>query len=276
MSFDLHVHSTASDGSFSPAQLVTSALDKGLQAMALTDHDSVEGIPKALEAAEGTSLLVIPGVELSAVHDGYDVHILGYFIDHTDPDLLARLVELRTARRERAEEMVAALHEAGIDVTIDEVLMLAEGGSVGRSHVARALVRRGHAADIAEAFDRYIGRGRPYYIPKPSTTPSQAVRTILDAGGVPVLAHPAVTGVEYLIPDLVDVGLIGVEAYHAEHTPAQAESLARTAEQYGLIVTGGSDYHGPDSPGGDLGSAKMPPSILPELLAVAGREGLVA
>lgn len=270
MAVDLHAHTNASDGSLSPEGLVHRAIGKGLTALAITDHDSVEAITAALRAAEGSSLLVIPGVELSAVYENLDVHVLGYFVDYTDPSFLARLEELRAARLERAANMVEALHEAGFDVTIEEVLRLAEEGAVGRSHVARALVNKGHAPNVAKAFDLYIGRGRPYYVPKPSTTPARAVSTILDAGGVPVLAHPAITGVESLIPQLARVGLAGVEAYHAEHTQEQAASLVQIAREHGLIVTGGSDHHGPTSPGGDLGSADIPDYVLPELLARAG------
>ena len=267
MAVDFHAHTNASDGSLSPEELVRRAITKGLTALAITDHDSVEAIPRALRAAKSSSLLLIPGVELSAVYENLDVHVLGYFVDYTDQHFLARLEELRVARQERAADMVKALHEAGFDVTIDEVLRLAEEGAVGRSHVARVLVDKGHAPSVAEAFDLYIGRGRPYYVPKPSTTPALAVRTILDAGGVPVLAHPSITGAESLIPQLAEVGLAGVEAFHAEHTQEQAESLVRVAREHGLIVTGGSDHHGPTSPGGDLGSADVPDYVLPELLA---------
>lgn len=272
MAVDLHAHTNASDGSLSPEELVHRAITKNLTALAITDHDSVEAVPRALRATEGSSLLLIPGVELSAIYENLDVHVLGYFVDYLDQHFLARLEDLRVARQERAANMVEALHEAGFDVTIDEVLRLAEEGAVGRSHVARVLVDKGHVMSVAEAFDLYIGRGRPYYVPKPSTTPTLAVRTILDAGGVPILAHPAITGVEFLIPQLAEVGLAGVEAFHAEHTQEQAESLVRVAREYDLIVTGGSDHHGPTSPGGDLGSADVPDYVLPELLACAGRE----
>ena len=272
MTVDLHAHTNASDGSLSPEELVHRAIAKGLTALAITDHDSVEAVPTSLHAAEGSSLLIIPGVELSAVYQNLDVHVLGYFVDYTDLRFLARLEELRAARHERAANMVEALHEAGFDVTIEEVLRLAEEGAVGRSHVARALVDKGHVTSVAEAFDLYIGRGKPYYVPKPSTTPARAVHTILEASGVPVLAHPAITGVESLIPQLAKVGLAGVEAYHADHTQEQAESLVRIAREHGLIVTGGSDHHGPTSPGGDLGSVDVPDYVLPELLTRADRK----
>ena len=269
MAVDLHAHTNASDGSLAPEILVRRAISKGLTALAITDHDSVEAVPPAIRAAEASSLLIVPGVELSAVYGDLDVHVLGFFVDYTDLRFRARLHELRAARLKRAEDMVDALHDAGFDVTIGEVLHLADRGAVGRSHVARALVDRGHAISIAEAFDLYIGRGRPYYVPKPSTTPERAVRTILDVGGVPVLAHPAITGAESLIPRLAKVGLAGVEAYHAEHTAEQTKSLLEAARENGLIVTGGSDHHGPTSPGGDLGSAYVPDHVLPDLLARA-------
>jgi len=267
---DLHTHSTASDGSLTPREIVRLASDMGLEAIALTDHDSVEGVQPARDAASGLDLLVIPGVELSSVHEGLDVHVLGYFVDIADAAFLEHLEQLRSARLRRAQTMVRILGDAGFHVTIDDVLLLAEGGSVGRSHIARALVNRGHADSVAEAFERFIGRGRPYYVPKDSATPAEAVGIILEADGLPVLAHPGVTGVEDLIPELVADGLAGVEAYHAEHTLEQAAAFADLARRHGLIVTGGSDHHGPLSPGASLGTVELPDDTLAKLLAAAG------
>jgi len=271
MRLDLHVHSTASDGSLAPREIVAIAIGQGLSALAITDHDSVEAVRPAQDAAAGSNLMVIPGVELSAVHDGLDVHVLGYFVDITDPAFLQHLRALRAARLRRAEVMVAVLGNAGFHVTLSDVLLLAEGGSVGRSHIARALVQRGHAVSVADAFDRFIGRGRPYYVPKDSTSPADAVGIVLDAGGVPVIAHPGVTGVEDLIPELAAHGLAGIEAYHAEHTLEQAAQFAAMARDHGLICTGGSDHHGPTSPGAPLGAVDMPSDTLSELLRAAGR-----
>lgn len=271
MRFDLHVHSAASDGHLTPGQLVHASLSGKLAALAITDHDSIHGVPEALQAAHGTDLLVIPGVELSASWNGTDVHILGYFVDPHDRVLSRRLSTLRKARMKRARRMVDHLHSTGIEVTLDDVLHFAGGGSVGRSHVARALVSRGHVASVTDAFENLIGRGRPYYLPKPVAHPVDVVRTIIEAGGVPVLAHPGITAVDDSIPILVDAGLAGLEAYHGEHTPEQRERYRDLAREHDLIVTGGSDFHGPDTPGSPLGGVEMPESVLHDLLAAAGR-----
>jgi predicted metal-dependent phosphoesterase TrpH len=271
--FDLHVHTTASDGTFTPAEIVRYAAAEGLVALSITDHDSVEGVPEALDAAQTlqSGLAIIPGVELSAVHDGHDVHILGYFLDHTDEALCRHLSDLRTARLNRARAIVETLAAAGYQISIDDVLALSDGGAVGRSHVARALVHNGHAADISDAFRRLLGRGKPFYVPKDVRTPSEVLRVILDAGGIPVLAHPGVTGVDELIPALVAEGLAGLEAYHPEHDEAQRDRYLDMAEELALLVTGGTDYHGMAAPNPALGSLEMPTDVLTELLA-AGRQ----
>lgn len=271
MKADLHVHSTASDGTLAPAELVGLALARGLSVLAIADHDSVEGLPQALQAAKNTRLTVVPAVELSAATaEGHDVHILGYFIDAADADFLEHLVRQRGARMQRAERMVEALSSAGYGVTIADVLAMADGAAVGRSHIARALVSSGHAQDVRDAFDTLIGRGRPFYVPKDALSPAEVIAVILDAGGIPVLAHPAISMVEGLVPELVPAGLRGLEAYHADHTPEQRNRIAALAAEYGLLVTGGSDFHGPKAPNPPLGSVDVPGTAVRALLA-AGR-----
>jgi predicted metal-dependent phosphoesterase TrpH len=267
---DLHVHSTASDGSVTPAGLVALALDRGVDVLALADHDSVEGIGEALEAAEGTDLVVVPAVELSAVRGDRDVHILAYFVDHTSPELLAHLAELRESRLRRAATMVKLLSEAGYDIDLESVLAFSDGGAVGRSHVARALVSGGHADTVADAFARLIGRGKPFHVLKDSHPPAQVLRRVVDAGAVSVLAHPAVSNAADLVPGLARLGLRGVEAYHSDHTPGQRDSLAALAKRLGLLVTGGSDYHGPGAPTPDLGQVRIPEAAVRALLAAGG------
>ncbi|MHB9003763.1 MAG: PHP domain-containing protein [Coriobacteriia bacterium] len=276
MRFDLHLHTTASDGHLDPESLVSLALTRHLDAIAVTDHDTTAAIANVEAAALDSGMLVIPGVELSATHNERDVHILGYFIDPDDAVLAGRLTILRAARLARATAMVTELDSAGYHITLEQVLDTAAGGSVGRSHIARVLVDSGHTPDSATAFRQLIGRGKPFYKPKPITAPDIAVRTILDAGGIPVMAHPGVTRADELIEPLVAHGLRGLEAYHADHSPEQVSYYAQLAQRLGLLVTGGSDFHGQTAPGVGLGEVDMPDDILSGLLAAAGRPGIAA
>ncbi len=269
MRADLHSHTTASDGALSPRELVAHAADLRLDVLSVTDHDSVGGIDEALEAASETSLRLVPGVELSAVWEGHDVHMLGYFVDHTDPVLLVHLEDLRAARLRRAERIVASLQEAGYDIDIDDVLALAAGGAVGRSHVARVLVEGGHAETVGEAFRELLGRGCPFYVSKDVRSPLDVLEVVRSAGGVPVLAHPGVTKVDPLITSLIGSGLMGIEAYHAEHTAEQRSHYAWLARSLGLIATGGSDFHGLTVETQELGSVEVPTAEVERLLALA-------
>jgi len=267
MKADLHVHSTSSDGTSTPSQLVALALERGLRVLAIADHDSVEGLPEALEAAKGSTLTVIPALELSAVDGGRDVHVLGYWIDFADELLGQRLADLRTARFNRAKTMVRLLGEAGYDLDLASVLELSDGGAVGRSHVARALVGAGHAETIRDAFERLIGRGQPYYVAKDARTPAEAIRIIRDAGGLPVVAHPGVNGVDDLIGGMLEAGLAGIEAYHADHTPEQRQHYAEMARCAGVIATGGTDFHGSAAPNPELGTVEIPTASIEALLS---------
>lgn len=267
MKADLHVHSTASDGTLSPRDLVALAVQRGLSVLAITDHDSVEGLSEAREAAASTSLTLIPAVELSANAGGRDVHILGYFVRPDDEHLRSHLTDLRAARLRRAHSMVEALSEAGYSVSIDDVLELSAGGAVGRSHVARALVNRGHVDTVADAFQHLIGRGRPFYVAKDVRTPAEAIACIRDTGGIAVVAHPGISDVDDLLGSMIDSGLNGIEAYHADHTPAQRSHYAKIAADFGLLVTGGSDFHGPAAPNPALGTVAIPFEAVDALMA---------
>ena len=267
---ELHAHSTASDGTLPPSELVARAAGFGVEVLSITDHDSVEGLADARDACRAARITFVTGVELSAVHDGRDVHILGYFMDSSDEALLAHLTDLRAARRRRAETIVHALQEAGYAVSLDDVLAFSEGGAIGRSHVARALVAGGHAEDVTDAFRRLLGRGRPFYVPKDVRSPLDAIEVITDAGGIAVLAHPGITGIDDVIPELADQGLAGVEAFHADHTPEQRLRYKRLSEELGLLVTGGSDYHGPEAPNPELGSVELPDGALDRFLSAGG------
>ncbi len=225
MKADLHVHSTASDGTLSPTELVRLALDRGVDVLAIADHDSVSGLPEALRALEGSIMTLVPAVELSAAVDGFDVHLLAYYVDPDSSALREELKLLRSEREHRAEAIVHALRRDGIPITMDHVLTFSDGGAVGRSHIARALVNSGHADTIAAAFERYIGRGRPYYRAKRSHSPEEVIAMVRTSGAIPVLAHPGVTRADALIPAMIESGLLGIEAYHADHTPEQRATL---------------------------------------------------
>lgn len=246
---DLHTHTLASDGTRPPADNVRLAAEAGLAAVAITDHDTVGGLREAMEAGLKYGIAVVPGVEISTVHAGQDIHVLGYWIDDTDPQFLSRLAELREVRNRRNEMIVNKLQELGLSVTMDDVLESLRtskkaGDTVGRPHIADALVRKGYVSSMAEAFDRYLAKGAAAYVNPPRITPQQAVEWILEAGGAPVLAHPGLYGQDELIPLLAEVGLVGVEAFHSDHTPEQETYYEALAVEHGLLVTAGSDYHG--------------------------------
>lgn len=269
MKADLHVHSTASDGTLTPCRLVALALERGLSHLAIADHDSVAGLPEAIAAAAGTSLTVIPAVELSAVSSGLDIHVLGYFVDYADEELQAQLTDLRQARAHRAQRMVQALNAAGYPLTLDDVIALTDGGAIGRSHIARALVSRGHAATVREAFEHFIGRDQPFYVSKDVRTPADVITTIHGAGGIAIVAHPGISGLDELLDDLVTDGLDGVEAFHSEHDSEQTARYAHYAAEKGLLTSGGTDFHGPAAPNPPLGSNELPEAALEALLAAA-------
>jgi predicted metal-dependent phosphoesterase TrpH len=245
MRIDLHTHTTASDGLLPPADLVALARHHGVEVLAVADHDTTDGVDPAADAGARLGVDVIPAVEINTDTEGGDVHILGYYVHHHEPWFQQFLRRLREGRERRAERMVEKLNALGIPLDVARVRALA-GGAVGRPHVARALVEAGVVATTEEAFQKYLGRSGPAYVERVSVTPAQAVAIIRQAGGIPVLAHPGWGVSDELITDLVACGLEGLEVYYPDHTPAQVEHYLALARDLGLLVTGGTDFHGKD------------------------------
>jgi predicted metal-dependent phosphoesterase TrpH len=294
---DLHAHTTASDGTFSPAELVAEAQRVRLDVLAISDHDSTEGIAPALLANRGSTLRIIPAIEINCdIPDG-EVHMLGYFKEvpgglrppaASTPvpesgelapggalqDLLRRL---RAGRYERAKGMADKMNALGMPVTFERIEQLAGGGSIGRPHVARAIVEAGHAYTIGEAFERYIGRDGPAYVERMKLSPAEAAQAISASGGAPVLAHPYMfdqqgtllksVGPDKLLPGLVAAGLRGIETYYYRYPTSAITSLLKLAAQYHLLATGGSDFHGSVKPGQGLGSVYVPWDAVEALLS---------
>jgi len=242
---DLHIHTNFSDGSYSPEQVVEIALERGLGAIAITDHDSVGGIESARRAAQGSELVVVPGTELSSYVGEHGYHIVGLFIDPDDSTLLGHLEFFRNHRHERGAMIVDKLRKLGVNIAMDDVLEVSGSGSVGRPHIAEALVRAGAVRDFSEAFERYIGNGKPAYVPKYRIDPGRAAEVIHAAGGLAFLAHPGVSTESLAeVVDVMKMGLDGIETVHSKHTPRQVEDFRRLAETHGWLVSGGSDCHG--------------------------------
>ena len=276
MKADLHVHTTASDGRLTPEEIVQKASRIGLDVIAITDHDSVDGIERALdEARDFPELTVIPGVEINASSPEGEVHILGYYVDHKDPAFTCYLAELRDSRLERGRKMVAKLADLGVNIDWESVLSLAEGGAVGRPHIAQVMKECGFVSSLREAFTDYIGRNGPAYVERRKSTPHEASTMILRAGGLPVLAHPAdIEGLDLLVGDLKGAGLAGLEIYYSNYSPTKIARLQKIAAKHGLIGTGGSDYHGLDeSIGAELGSVRVPREAVERLISLGDSKG---
>jgi len=241
---DLHVHTSYSDGVFPPERVVQEALRLGLKAVAITDHDCVDGIEPSIDAARDTSLEIIPGVEISSVKKDTEIHILGYFIDWRETALVKKLREIRENRVERIIEMLDRLKEHGVEISLDKVLAKITTGSVGRMHLARVMVEQNVVGTLAETFEKYIGDDKPCYAPHKRVDYRDAIKLIRNAGGVPVLAHPGTMGKDEYIPDYVKAGLRGIEVFHTRHRPGVSDAYTALSKKYGLLVTGGSDCHG--------------------------------
>lgn len=271
---DLHTHSVYSDGTDTPAQLVAMADNCGLSALALTDHDSVGGIPELLTAGNDARVEVVPGIELSAECERGTMHILGYFIDHTCRDLLEKVQKVRTGRDERNVEILKKLNRLGYRILWEDIQQQAGRDVVGRPHIAAALVKCGHVKTKKAAFDLLLAKGRPGYIDRERYTAQECIDLIRKAGGVSVLAHPATVflpdpELRRLVAELKEHGLGGIEAHYAEHRPENIKKFTAWAKELDLICTGGTDYHGGNSPdlklGTGFGQLRVPDEALEQL-----------
>ncbi len=265
---DLHLHTTASDGRLEPKDIVSLADKIGLDVIAITDHDTVNGVRPALDAARSlSSLIVIPGIEINTDVPHGEVHILGYFVDYDDRKLAVTLQKLRSSRQERAKQMISKLNKLGLSIEWKRVRALAQGGSVCRPHVAQALFEKGYISSEKEAFDKYIGHDGPAYVERFKLLPTEAVKLVMEAKGLPVLAHPAdIADLHALVARLKASGLIGIEAYYHGYEQDTIDRLIGIAKRFSLVTTGGTDYHAfGDSSEIMIGAILTPPEALERL-----------
>ena len=275
MKCDLHIHTYYSDGVFSPEKIVDTAIDVGLGAIALTDHDNILSYNVAKDYLKKTGkqdkLEVIEGVEINTLYKNYEVHILGYFMDDTNSDFRELLKTQQNARVKQTKEIITLLSKKeGIKIKYEDIVkQVAEGGSIGRPHIAKAITNAGGTSSVIDAYAKYIHDDSHVYVPRKTVSPQDAVEIIYDAGGIPVIAHPHDLDIaETLIKDLMSYGLRGIEAYHRKHSPACVEYFSSMAEELGLIVTGGSDFHAPNIMNGQIVMGKnfVPEWIYDKLL----------
>jgi 3',5'-nucleoside bisphosphate phosphatase len=278
---DLHTHTLASDGMNTPADNVKLAYEAGLAAIAITDHDTVAGVSEAIERGKAIGVEVVPGVEISTIAGGQDIHVLGYYIDIRNPLFLQRLEGLRTVRKQRNLLMIARLNELGMELSLEEVEHIAakkspELMSVGRPHIAEVMMKKGYVTSHQEAFDIYLGTTGAAYVNPPRIRPEEAIDWIHEAGGAAVLAHPGLYHDDPLVEKLAECGLDGIEVYHSDHTAEDEQRYSAIASRYGLLITAGSDFHGERSGQifhGPIGSRKIEAVVLQQLQSVGGRSG---
>lgn len=271
---DLHLHTTASDGRCSPFELVEQAAAVGLSVMAATDHDTTASVEEVRVRAAERGIEAIPGIEVTAIEDGRDIHVLGYFLRTTDPSFGDFLAAQRRTRVDRVLAIAARLADLGMPVDVSEALAAAgqhSARAIGRPQIARAMVAAGHVANTREAFDNWLGRDQPAFVPRSGPSPETVIATIHRAGGLASLAHPGRTQIDARIPALGAAGLDALEAYHSDHDAAAAERYYRMAEELGLLITGGSDYHGDPVYGVSIGSSTLPPESWQRLHAARHR-----
>ena len=268
---DLHLHTNFSDGTYTPEELTGRASELGLAAVALTDHDTVEGCARMAAACELAGLEFIPATELTAEVNGNELHLLGYFVDTQNPRLLAEMTRFQRVRQNRVREMVARLNQLNIPLQADAVFAIANCRSPGRPHVARALVMGGFCSSLDQAFERLLKKNRPAWVPKFKISAVDAIELIHQADGLAVMAHPGLNRVDEIIPALVRAGLDGVECFHTKHTAAASERYVRLARELGVLITGGSDCHGLSKGKPLIGTVKLPYEYVEQLKAAIAR-----
>jgi predicted metal-dependent phosphoesterase TrpH len=266
---DLHTHSIHSDGTWTPTQIVEKALARGLSALALTDHDSVDGLDEARSRASGTELEIVAGVELSAYDGSVEVHVLGYFVDDHDAEFRQALMQFREQRLLRAHAILERLEELGLDLSWDDVIERAKGGSIGRPHIAEAMVAANYCGTLDEAFRRFLGPRGSAYIPRKALTPRGAIELVRRASGVAVVAHPATMQRDGLVSEMAQLGLGGVEVIHPRHDDNDRRRYARLCERHNLVATGGSDSHGGRTGYSQIGDGDVPLGAVDGLRRVA-------
>jgi predicted metal-dependent phosphoesterase TrpH len=268
MSFaDLHLHTNFSDGTYSPEELVAQAAIQKLSCIALTDHDTVEGCERAAAACGPAGIEFIVGAELTAEQRGNEIHILGYFLDPTNPKLISEISKFQAVRQNRIREMVALINKLGVPLDVDLVFKTANCRSPGRPHVARALVKAGLCRSLDEAFERFLKKNRPAWVPKAKMSALDGIELIHQAGGLAVMAHPGLNRSDEVIPDLVDAGLDGIECFHTKHPEPTSKHYLAIAEKFHLLVTGGSDCHGLSKGKPLIGTVKLPYEYVAKLKA---------
>ena len=268
---DLHLHTNFSDGTYTPEELASHASRHGLAAVALTDHDTVEGCVRMAAACAQTGLEFIPATELTAEMDGNELHLLGYFVDTQNPSLLKEMAKFQAVRQNRIREMVARLNGQNVPLKADAVFAIANCRSPGRPHVGRALVQGGFCASMDEAFERFLKKNRPAWVPKFKISAVDAIELIHQAGGLAVMAHPGLNRTDEIIPGLVEAGLDGLECFHTKHSTSQIGHYIRIAKEFDLVITGGSDCHGLSKGKPLIGSVKLPYEHVKRLKAAAHR-----
>jgi len=257
-SADLHLHTNFSDGTFTPEELAGHGARLGFAALALTDHDSVEGCARMGAACAAAGIEFIPGTELTAELDGTELHVLGYFLDTNNEKLLMEIAKFQTVRQQRIHQMVARINEMGVPLEVESVFSLANCKSPGRPHVARALVKAGLVKNLDEAFERFLKKNRPAWVPKSKISALDAIELVHQAGGLAVMAHPGLNRTDEVIPALVEAGLDGIECFHTKHSTAMSAHYLEIADKFHLLVTGGSDCHGFSKGKPLIGGVKLP------------------